>query len=203
MKIEILGTDCAKCRRLAKNVETAVAELGISAEIEKVEEITAFMERGVISTPALVVDGDLKVSGRVADVAEIRALLRETTLVVEWRHIGEDIDATCERCAATGRTLAAVLDEIRPLLAARKVRVEVVETALPPERIAESNTVLFNGTPLEDLLDEVRVETTPCVSCSCITGTDASCRAIVCGDEVCEAVPANLIRRAALKAVER
>ncbi len=215
MKIEVLGTDCMKCRRLAKNVEIAVAELGISAEIEKVEEITAMMERGVMLTPALVVDGDLKVSGRVADVAEIKAFLQEGegvhplpkgetvpgTLVVEWRHIGESVDATCERCAATGRTLAAVVDEIRPMLAVRQIKVKVVETVLPPERIAESNIILFNGTPLEDLLEEVRVETTPCVSCSCIAGTDASCRAIVCRDETHEAVPADLIRRAALKAV--
>jgi len=123
------------------------------------------------------------------------------TLVVEWRHVGESVDATCERCAATGRTLAAVVEEIRPMLSARRIRVRVTETVLPPERIAESNTILFNGVPIEDLLDEVRVEMTPCVSCSCITGTDASCRAIVCGEDTHEAVPADLIRRAALRAV--
>lgn len=188
-----------KRRRMIKNVEIAVAELGVSAEIEKIEGAGAAMP----PTPALVVDGDLKVAGRVATVPEIKALLQETVLVVEWRHIGEDIDATCERCAATGRVLAAVVEEVRPALAARGVRVEMVETVLPAERIAESNTILFNGTPLEDLLEEVRVEMTPCASCSCIVGTDASCRAIVCGDETCEAVPADLIRRAALKAAGR
>ena len=75
MKIEILGTGCMKCRRLAKNVEKAVSELGISADIVKVEDITAIMERDVMLTPALMVDGELKVSGRVADVAEIKAIL--------------------------------------------------------------------------------------------------------------------------------
>lgn len=123
------------------------------------------------------------------------------TLTVEWRHIGEDVDTTCVRCGATGRTLAEVVDAIRPMLSSQRIRVKVVETVLPPERIAESNVILFNGTPIEDLLDDVQVEMTPCVSCSCITGTDVECRAIVCGDETHEAVPADYIRQAALKAV--
>lgn len=125
------------------------------------------------------------------------------TLLVEWRHIGESVDATCERCAATGRTLAEaeVVAAIRPALSARRIRVRVTGTVLPPERIAESNTILFNGVPIEDLLDEVRVEMTPCASCSCITGTEADCRAIVCGDETHEALPADLILKAALRAV--
>jgi len=76
MKIEILGTGCMKCKRLAKNVEKAVAELGVPAEIEKVEDINAIMEKGVMLTPALIVDGELKVSGRVADVAEIKEILQ-------------------------------------------------------------------------------------------------------------------------------
>ncbi|MDI9632610.1 MAG: thioredoxin family protein [Methanolinea sp.] len=76
MKIEVLGTGCMKCRRLAKNVEQAVAELGIDAEIQKVEDIAAIMERGVMLTPALIVDGELKVSGRVADVKELKEILK-------------------------------------------------------------------------------------------------------------------------------
>lgn len=76
MKIEILGTGCMKCKRLAKNVEIAVKELGISADIQKVEEITAIMDRGVMLTPALIVDGELKISGRVADVKELKEMLK-------------------------------------------------------------------------------------------------------------------------------
>jgi small redox-active disulfide protein 2 len=75
-KIEILGTGCMKCKRLLKNVEIAVKELGIEAEIVKVDDITEIMDRGVMMTPALAVDGELKVSGRVADVREIEALLK-------------------------------------------------------------------------------------------------------------------------------
>jgi len=74
-KIEVIGTGCMKCKRLLKNVETAVKELGIDAEIRKVDDITEIMDRGVMLTPALAVDGEMKVSGRVADVAEITRLL--------------------------------------------------------------------------------------------------------------------------------
>jgi len=76
VKIEVLGTGCMKCRRLMKNVETAVKELGIDAEIRKVDDITEIMDRGVMLTPALAVDGELKVSGRVADVKELKGILK-------------------------------------------------------------------------------------------------------------------------------
>lgn len=76
MKVEVLGTGCAKCKRLAKNAEAAIKDLGIDAELVKVDDITEIMERGVMLTPALAVDGDLKVSGRVADVREIKEILQ-------------------------------------------------------------------------------------------------------------------------------
>jgi len=76
MKVEVLGTGCAKCKRLAKNVEAAIKELGIEAELVKVDDITEIMDRGVMLTPALAVDGELKVSGRVADVKEIKEILQ-------------------------------------------------------------------------------------------------------------------------------
>ena len=73
--VEVLGTGCMKCKRLMKNVETAVKESGIDVEVKKVEDITEIMDRGVMLTPALAVDGEIKVSGRVADVAEIKRIL--------------------------------------------------------------------------------------------------------------------------------
>ncbi len=76
MKVEVLGTGCAKCKRLTKNVETAIKDLGIEAELVKVDDITEIMDRGVMLTPALAVDGELKVSGRVADVKEIKEILQ-------------------------------------------------------------------------------------------------------------------------------
>jgi len=76
MKIEVLGTGCMKCKRLMKNVEVAVKELGIAAEIKKVDDISEIINRGVMLTPALVVDGEMKVSGRVADVKELKEILK-------------------------------------------------------------------------------------------------------------------------------
>lgn len=75
--IEILGTGCMKCKRLLKNVEKAVKETGIESEIVKIEDINAIMDRGVMLTPALIINGELKVSGRVADVKEISGYLTE------------------------------------------------------------------------------------------------------------------------------
>jgi len=75
MKIEILGTGCPKCEALAKNVEATIRELGIEATVEKVTDIVEIANRGVMMTPALSVDGDIKLVGRVATVEELKGLL--------------------------------------------------------------------------------------------------------------------------------
>jgi small redox-active disulfide protein 2 len=75
VKIEVLGTGCAKCKTLYENVKKAVEESGKEAEVVKVEEIPKIMAYGVMSTPALVVDGQVKFSGKVVSVAEIMGML--------------------------------------------------------------------------------------------------------------------------------
>ena len=75
MKIEILGTGCPKCETVAKNVQQAVAALGIQAEVIKVTDITEIAARGVMLTPALVIDGEIKVVGKVPTVDEIKGWL--------------------------------------------------------------------------------------------------------------------------------
>lgn len=75
MKIEVLGTGCAKCRNLYENVKQALEESGKVAEVVKVEDIASIMKFGVMSTPALVIDGQVKFSGKAASVAEIKGLL--------------------------------------------------------------------------------------------------------------------------------
>ena len=76
MKIEILGTGCAKCRRMLANVQEAVKVLGITPEIAKVEDITEIMNRGVMLTPALFVDGEPRVVGRIPCVDEVKEILQ-------------------------------------------------------------------------------------------------------------------------------
>ncbi len=72
MKIEILGPGCFKCQTTAANAEQAIRELGIDAEIVKVEKIDEIMKYGVMMTPALVVDGEVKVAGKIPSVEEIK-----------------------------------------------------------------------------------------------------------------------------------
>jgi len=72
MKIEILGSGCPKCRGLTALVERVVKETGVTAEIIKVEDIIEIVKRGVLSTPVLVIDGDIKLVGRTASAGEIK-----------------------------------------------------------------------------------------------------------------------------------
>ena len=74
-KIQILGTGCPKCKQLLANAETAVHALGLEAQIEKVEKIVDIMKFGVMSTPALVVDGTVISAGKVLSPGEIRNFL--------------------------------------------------------------------------------------------------------------------------------
>jgi len=73
--LQILGTGCPKCRMLAENTEAAAKRLGIAYRVEKVTEITKIMGFGVMSTPALAVDGTVKVSGKVPTTEEIQRIL--------------------------------------------------------------------------------------------------------------------------------
>lgn len=77
MEIKVLGTGCAKCKTLEKLTNQAVAELQIDANIEKVEDIQKIVEYGVMFTPALVVDGEVIVKGRVPKLDEIKTLLNK------------------------------------------------------------------------------------------------------------------------------
>ena len=75
MKIEILGAGCPKCKQLTANAETAVKELGMSAEIAKVTDIDKIVEYGVMTTPALAVNGAVVSSGKVLSKDEIKRIL--------------------------------------------------------------------------------------------------------------------------------
>jgi small redox-active disulfide protein 2 len=76
MKIQILGTGCPKCKKLAENAESAAKELGLTCEIEKVTKINDIMSFGVMMTPALAVDGNVKLVGKVATVEEIKSIIK-------------------------------------------------------------------------------------------------------------------------------
>ncbi len=75
MKIEILGSGCAKCKKTKELVEQAVAELGVDAEVIKVEDINAALDYGVMITPAVVIDGDVKIAGKVPTIEKVKEWL--------------------------------------------------------------------------------------------------------------------------------
>jgi small redox-active disulfide protein 2 len=74
-KIQILGTGCPKCKKLAENAETAAKTMGVECAIEKVTDINEIMKFGVMLTPALVIDGQVKVVGKVPAPDEIKKML--------------------------------------------------------------------------------------------------------------------------------
>ena len=76
MKITVYGPGCKNCVNLADNVEVAVEELGVDAQIEKVEDMTEIAKAGILSTPGLAIDGDVKIKGKVASKDEIKELLK-------------------------------------------------------------------------------------------------------------------------------
>lgn len=80
MKIEILGTGCPKCKKLNELTEEAVNELEVSVEIIKVTDINKIIEYGVMMTPALVIDGNVKVVGRMPSKQEIIKWIEEKNI---------------------------------------------------------------------------------------------------------------------------
>lgn len=125
------------------------------------------------------------------------------TLTIEWKHIGNNVTGTCERCSLTGEAILDVLEELQPFFREKNVTARFRETILPDSRIEESNQVIINSIPLEEYLSDARVVQTPCCSCACITGQDeAECRAIDLGEERYEAIPADLLKQVIIGVVE-
>ena len=75
--IQVLGPGCSNCKTLAKRTEEAVRELGIECEVEKITDINVITGYGIMLTPALAIDGEVKMSGRVPSVEQIKDLLGE------------------------------------------------------------------------------------------------------------------------------
>jgi small redox-active disulfide protein 2 len=78
VKIQILGTGCPKCRKTYEHTEEALKELGTCADLEKVEDLKAIMSFGIMVTPAVAIDGEVKISGRVPSVNDMKKLISES-----------------------------------------------------------------------------------------------------------------------------
>lgn len=118
-------------------------------------------------------------------------------LKIEWKHL--DVDGeTCVRCSDTGETLAQVVEDLTKKFESKGIRVEYIETKLDDTQIPQSNVILFNGIPLEDVLD-IKVSENYCESCTSLLGRNTFCRTVEYEGTVFEDIPAKAIRQAALK----
>lgn len=123
--------------------------------------------------------------------------IRIADVVLEWRHYDKG-GLTCDRCGDTGANLQLVMAEY----ARQGVNVDLQETLLDESRISESNLVLINGVPLEELL-AATTGTSDCKSCSCLTGSETSCRTVQCDGETFEELSPELLRRGIEAALNR
>lgn len=120
-----------------------------------------------------------------------------TTLIIEWRHL--DVEGeTCDRCYDTGENLEMEVRRLKRALQPRGIEVELTETKLDDTQIPQSNTILFNGIPIEDIL-KIEVLENYCDSCTTLLGTDTYCRTIMFEGNEYEEIPAKAIRQAAYK----
>jgi hypothetical protein len=121
-------------------------------------------------------------------------------LNIEWRHF-ESGGETCLRCSETGKTLHKVIADFRHELKSKGIELNIKETILSASEMAQSNMILFNGVPLEDILDDTIISENYCPSCSCLTDSDTWCRTIVHESKTYEEIPEEVIRKAILKII--
>ncbi|MCM1565234.1 MAG: DUF2703 domain-containing protein [Dehalobacter sp.] len=119
------------------------------------------------------------------------------TLKIEWKHL--DVEGeTCDRCYDTGENLANEVKRLNRALQPKGIEVEWIETKLDNTQIPQSNTLLFNGVPIEDILN-IEVSENYCDSCTTLLGTKTYCRMVKYEGNEYEDIPAKAIRQAALK----
>jgi Domain of unknown function (DUF2703) len=125
------------------------------------------------------------------------------TIEIEWSRLVAD-GRTCDRCAATGRTLRGLVRRLGKKLAREGVRVRLLERKLEPGQVKRSNTVTVGGVPLEEAVEGVSASESGCSSCSeilCRPGT--SCRSYEWRGETHEAIPEGLLAGAVLAAARK
>lgn len=119
------------------------------------------------------------------------------TLKIEWKHL-DVAGETCNRCYDTGENLAQEVKRLNRALQAKGIEVVLVETKLDDAQVSNSNSILFNGVPIEEILN-IQVSENYCDSCSTLLGTKTYCRTVTYDGNEYEDVPAKAIRQAAYK----
>lgn len=117
---------------------------------------------------------------------------------IEWKHL--DVDGkTCDRCAGTGNELHQLVNRLRKECDQQDVHIIFREEKLTEEQIGESNLILINGIPVEDILPESAVSQNACSSCSDLIGHETCCRTIIHSGREHKTLPQQLIREAVCK----
>lgn len=121
------------------------------------------------------------------------------TLKIEWQHL--DVEGeTCERCYDTGENLVSEVKRLNRSLNPKGFLVELIDTKLNSKQVFESNSLLFNGVPIEKILN-IEVKSNYCESCSTLVGEKTYCRTVTFDGNEYEDIPAKAIRQAAYKAL--
>jgi|WetSurMetagenome_2_1015567.scaffolds.fasta_scaffold163774_2 hypothetical protein len=121
-------------------------------------------------------------------------------LTIEWRHL-EVRGGTCERCAGTYANILEAITALERSGELAGIEVEIIDTPLTKDRIGESNMVLINRVPIEQLVG-AGVQYTECPSCGDLVGSPTCCRAVTAGGAPEEILPVDMIRAAVLRAME-
>ena len=144
MNIKIYGTGCPKCKTLAANVAAALAEEGIAPEVEKVTDIDAIMARGILSTPALEIDGEIVASGRVLSPREVCQIINhdaaQTTTSMPRRK-----DSALRRIAGVSLVAFALVGLVWPFLRGNTEKQSILET-VPQSHTNATVVYYFHGT---------------------------------------------------------
>ncbi len=117
-------------------------------------------------------------------------------LEIEWRHLDKDGN-TCDRCSDTGNAVRRAHQTLIKELQPRGWQVTLKETLLSDEQIPESNTILLNGIPLEQLIPNAHKSENCCASCGDLLGSPTMCRTIIRGGRTFETIPTAMILEAA------
>lgn len=117
-----------------------------------------------------------------------------TTLKIEWRHL-EVNGETCDRCYDTGENLFHEVKRLNKVLVTKNISIKLIDTKLSAHDVLQSNTLLINDVPIENIID-VKVSTNYCKSCSSIIGKDSYCRTVIFDGNEYEDIPAKAIRQA-------
>lgn len=124
------------------------------------------------------------------------------SIIIEWKHFDKEGN-TCKRCSDTGISIQTAISELKEELEKKNIGISFKETKLSESEIKESNSIVINGIPIEDLLADTKAIETHCNSCCELIGSSINCRALDCNGQTTEDIPVGLIKKAVINLLEK